>query len=121
MELDLSYNSLTSLPDFLGQMPQLKRITAHHNRLTTLPTWFSKLDFEAELNLSNNQLAEIPEWLQSLEQVKKVSVSHNQLTSVPSWFVKFETLDLSSNPLKPEAFPVITTLLENNKTLKSLK
>jgi len=99
--LDVSYNELASLPDFLDSISQLKRIQLHHNKLAIIPRWISRLDFEEALDLSTNQLTTLPTWLPELNFGGSLSIS--------------------SNPLNLEAAGVVATTIKKNKNLKSLE
>jgi len=57
VELDLSFNRLTAIPDFLDRLGKLRRIHVHHNLLTTVPLWITKYHY-GSLDLSCNLLSD---------------------------------------------------------------
>jgi len=46
VELDIRFNQLASLPDFLGHLPRIEKIWCKGNPLPALPSYHTKLDLE---------------------------------------------------------------------------
>lgn len=83
--LDLSSNSLTTLPDVLSWCP-LTSLIVKNNRLTneSLPKAFCpKATALKELNLSGNRLTTFPEQLLDLASLKYLYLGGNQIANVP--------------------------------------
>jgi len=80
LSLDLSNNSLTSLPDDISSLTSLKTFRCAGNQLTVLPESFAKLEAIETLDLSNNQLTSAgcaP--LSKLRQLVTVALESNLL------------------------------------------
>jgi len=72
--LYLHNNQLAGLPDAIGQLTGLKRLSLNNNQLTALPESIVALTNLEELDLCNNpplirsaQSAAVQAWLQALE------------------------------------------------------
>jgi Leucine-rich repeat (LRR) protein len=70
--LDLSYENLTVLPEYIGQLTQLQYLNLSQNRLTQLPESLGQLIQLQYLNLSYNHLTELPASLRNLKSLKKL-------------------------------------------------
>lgn len=82
--LDLSSNSLTSLPDILAKCP-LTTLIAKNNLLTndSLPKCFgSKNAAMREINLSGNKLTHFPDHVLDLKGLRFLYLGGNQITSI---------------------------------------
>jgi len=100
--LDLSDNRLSSLPEFLGQLAQLQSLNVRSNQLTVLPDWLGQLAQLQGLDASANQLTELPASLGQLAQLRVFDVGSNQLTGLPAslgQLAQLEFLDAGSNQL----------------------
>jgi Leucine-rich repeat (LRR) protein/GTPase SAR1 family protein len=114
-ELSLDYLKLSKLPESLGQLTQLKRLSLYQNQLKELPESLCKLTQLMHLVLSGNQLKELPAWLCRLTQLRILNLSENQLKGLPEWLgqlTQLGRLDLSNNQLKelPESLCQLTLL-----------
>ena len=56
MELDLSDNQLTQLPNNFGELAQLQKLDLYRNQLTSLPLSFAELGQLRWLDLRGNKL-----------------------------------------------------------------
>ena len=83
-ELDLKNNSIGVLPDNITFLDSLLILRLHNNLLSKLPAEIGNLINLEELYLSGNQLTLIPESIGSLQNIQKLFLSDNQLTSLPS-------------------------------------
>jgi internalin A len=90
------YNSkktqLTTLPESIGQLTQLRSLTLSHNRLVTLPDSLRRLTQLEELNLEDNQFAVLPELLIDLPQLRVLRVSRNRSLQLPDWLSELSEL-----------------------------
>jgi Leucine-rich repeat (LRR) protein len=55
--LDLSYNELTALPDWICRMTGLKRLTLEYNGLTALPEELIALGTESDFHAARSSRA----------------------------------------------------------------
>lgn len=128
MELDASFNNLTSLPANMGyglhhlerfsiqlnkiralppsicEMRSLKYLDVHFNELHGLPYAIGRLTNLEVVNLSSNfsDLAELPETLGDLIKLRELDISNNQIRALPDTFFRLENLtklNLEQNPL----------------------
>lgn len=103
-ELNLSHNSIESLPLEIGLLgPSLRILNLKNNCLVTLPQEISSLVNLDELNLENNQLTQLPENVfGKLTLLRILSLANNQLSTLPTDMhdlCALTTLNLSSNKL----------------------
>ena len=122
--LDLSYNSLTALPDNLFALPELTTLNLSHNSLLGLPfnSAFANSDGRSRSNQYTSGIFFTPAVARastSLPRLVVLDVSYNQISAIaidetiPISLTKF---DLSGNPLGPSQ-----SLLRNLASLKRLK
>lgn len=101
--LDVSYNNLDALPEWIPDLPLLRALFASHNALTALPdrllTQPSRLEV---LHLPHNRLQALPPPRKPLNIVH-LTLQDNALTALPtSFFInteKMKVLNLSNNRL----------------------
>lgn len=129
VELDASYNNLTSLPTNIGyglqnlerllihlnklsyfpgsisEMRSLKYLDAHMNEIHGLPSSMGRLKKLEVLNLSSNfnNLMRVPDAITDLINLRELDLSNNQIQAIPDSFYmlkKLEKLNLEHNPLE---------------------
>lgn len=117
-QLDLSFNSLSDLPDYIYKLPHLTRLELRGNKFSILSTFSDSLEF---LDLSQNEFEVLPKLPSSilavfynynriktfnpiLPNVRFIFCSMNQLTTINKGviFHHLQTLDLSMNLLTDE-------------------
>jgi internalin A len=101
-DLDLSGLDLIELPESLGQLTQLTRLSLHNNQLASLPEFLKKLTQLTRLSLHNNQLVSLPESLGQLTQLTRLSLHNNKLVSLPEslgQLTQLKILSLHNNQL----------------------
>ena len=87
--LMLDSNQLTALPDSLGQLPRLERLSAAGNCLTALPATLGKLGTLLQLDVSANKLMALPPELGNCTALEELTASDNYLQVGPvqmAWF-----------------------------------
>jgi len=126
-ELDISHNSIKSLPIVIPKYFRLEMFNGSSNRLTEFPVAlsevkslrciklsnnnisylndeiFEKLIHLTELDLSQNDLTFIPASIGKLKNLKRLNISGNKIKSLPKEFENLqslENLDLSGNPME---------------------
>lgn len=71
----------------------LKELDISYNSLTSLPASFNVFQHLEKLNLAGNKFTSIPVVLEYLERLKTVDFSFNKLTFIPEFFAKLERLE----------------------------
>jgi len=118
-KLDLSGSKLTVIPEWLGEMNQLKVLNigeqCHRNRvflpdslqnlvelqslglrrvgLSVLPEWIESLIALQSLQLYGNDLKQIPDWVRNLRFLNDIELAGNPLHEVPQVLCKMPTLE----------------------------
>ena len=82
--LDLAFNSITTIPEELGDLYQLKTLNIACNQIRRLPKTIGKLSKLQELRANGNKLQEIPQELGKCRLVKMLLFNENELGGVPS-------------------------------------
>ncbi|KAJ9579369.1 hypothetical protein L9F63_024524 [Diploptera punctata] len=102
--LDVSYNELTSLPDWTANCSQLRALFASHNKLEGLPDhlFCNELSSLQTLQLSYNQLQSLPAVTRHIP-LQELFLQSNSLATLPANFFSVSTrlrvLNLSNNRL----------------------
>ena len=128
--LDLAGNSITTLPETLGNLkaleslhlgstiPELERRGFQNgNSLSKLPENFGGMSNLRKLRLDENKLYELPESFGHLENLEWLELGQNLLTELPESFCCLTQLSyaqLSRNQLKslPQNFGNLTSLID---------
>ena len=122
--LDLSHNSLSSLPDQLPRLHRLKAIFLNNNQFETVPEVLAQcpqlsiISFKSNylthlsetalplhtrwLILTNNQLTALPATLGKLSKLQKLMLAGNRLQSIPdalSACLNLELIRIAANQL----------------------
>lgn len=79
--INLNYNELTNIPNWVFEATNLKVLHLIGNKLTNIDPRLSQLLHLTDLNLSDNQIKSIPEDLIELPTLEKLDLSENELTS----------------------------------------
>ncbi|KAI8905061.1 hypothetical protein EDD86DRAFT_257956 [Gorgonomyces haynaldii] len=85
-DLNLDYNLLSSLPNTIGFLENLKELHLQCNELRYLPKTIGCLQKLQKLWLNNNQLQELPETMRNLKALETLSLASNRLTKIPDIF-----------------------------------
>ncbi|MEO1396477.1 MAG: COR domain-containing protein [Cyanobacteria bacterium J06634_5] len=81
--LDLSSNSLTELPESIGNLTNLTSLNLKHNDLTELPESIGNLTNLTFLNLYQNRIRTLPESIGNLTNLNRLYLRNNPLDQLP--------------------------------------
>jgi flagellar motor component MotA len=93
--LIISGTDITLLPDWIGDMQSLTKLTIYsdNKNLKTLPEWIGNLQNLTELALNENMIETIPDWIGNLEKLAGLSLENNKnLKWLPDSFGKLKNL-----------------------------
>lgn len=115
MELDLSKQQLSTLPNTIGQLTTLSSLDLHYNRLASFPVSIAQLTRLTKLDLHDNQLRSISESIGQLVSLTSLDLWDNQLASLPvsiGQLTKLASLNLGKNKFAsvPESLGLHTRL-----------
>ncbi|KAM9462875.1 leucine-rich repeat-containing protein 20 isoform 1-T2 [Clarias gariepinus] len=102
--ITLANNKLKSLSSkFFTMFTQLRELDVQGNTLTKLPDAVGDVQHLTSINLSNNNFSVFPEQLTNIQTLQNINMSGNQIAEVP-WervcaMSSLSALDLRSNPL----------------------
>ena len=80
--LDLSFLSLSTLPDALGRMQHIQYLSIANNRFSAIPQTLTQLARLKLLNVSNNVLTEVPDSIKALQKLESFNGECNLLVKV---------------------------------------
>jgi hypothetical protein len=80
---DLDNRGLAELPVEIGELIDVQTLSAWRNHLTSLPDWLWQLTELRFLNLGENQIREISNDIARLVNLHTLDLGHNALTSLP--------------------------------------
>lgn len=99
----MSYlENLSTLPDELQKLSNLKVIEFSHGIVEEIPTWVFKLPKLEKLNVSYQKLTNLPLHLSQAKRLRVLNVAGNQLTLLPTeigTLRHLQVLNVSHNPL----------------------
>jgi internalin A len=101
--LDLSGLGLTRIPESIGRLDNLRRLTIHTNALTTLPESVARLEKLRYLFASSTAFTEVPLVLRALPELKVIDLSHGHVETLPFWISEWkalERLEMADNQLR---------------------
>ena len=115
VELNLSKQSLTSLPNTIGNLLYLEKLFLQDNKLSSLPTTIGNLIKLKVLDLDYNQLPSLPESLGNLTDLQLLCCRKNKLRTLPKTLgdlKSLQRLSLEYNQLRslPETLGNLTNL-----------
>ena len=80
-ELDISGANITRVPDEIGNMVQLERLTLSENKIESLPETIGLLTNLRTLFLFHNRLQSLPQSLNELQQLQWLGLTGNNMLS----------------------------------------
>eukprot|EP00798_Chlamydomonas_sp_ICE-L_P023597 gene23597-9125_t len=106
-KLSVMNNKLVVLPQSLGQCTALQVLNVSGNQLSSLPPSLSSCLFLEELDASSNDIVDIPSSFGELKKLKILNLDRNKLTQIPPAVFKgclaLQTLSLHSNNVTPDS------------------
>jgi len=125
--LSLRDNKIATLPEWLGDLAQLRELDLYSNDLTSLPASLAKLTNIETLRISDNigelpewirhfrkldvlwlegcGLRKVPDWIGDLTELSYLTLYDNKLEELPNSIARLERLkkfSINKNPLNPE-------------------
>lgn len=101
--LDLTQTKLTSTPSYLTKLEDLTALIMSHNNLYQLPQSISQLTSLRTLSLDHNQFRQFPASVAGLTGLTHLYLDHNEITHIPrtilEHLVNLEKLHLGHNKL----------------------
>ncbi len=83
--LRLNGNGLSSIPEAIGQLKDLRRIYLNDNAIASLPASFASLEVLEDVALANNRLEAFPEVLVGLPSLRNLDLRGNaNITALPA-------------------------------------
>ena len=101
-ELSAEDNNLVELPESIGKLINLEIIDLENNKLTSLPQSIGNLAFLKKLNVDKNYLSSLPSSIGNLKNLETLFLGYNKLSSLPSSIgnlTNVKELDLQYNDL----------------------
>mmetsp|Transcript_23812 Transcript_23812/g.35175 ORF Transcript_23812/g.35175 Transcript_23812/m.35175 type:complete len:277 (+) Transcript_23812:236-1066(+) len=101
--IDISFNGITTVPETLGSLTQLKELNCSCNNITSLPRSIGRLWNLKILKANGNQLSKIPEEIGECKYLTHLLLSENHLTDLPQTIAecfRLKVLKLQSNNLR---------------------
>ncbi|CAF0821689.1 unnamed protein product [Rotaria sordida] len=98
--LDLSFLSLSTLPDVIGRMQHVQFLSIANNYFSEIPQALANLANLRLLNVSNNVLKEVPDSIKEFKKLELFNAACNQLRKVSAELArlpKIETVMLAHN------------------------
>jgi internalin A len=93
---------LTELPEWVGQLTQLRNLNIWGNQVRELPESLIDLKLLENLDVFRNHLTNLPEVLGKLPQLRVLDVGENRLARLPDWLgqlTRLQVLKASKNNL----------------------
>jgi Leucine-rich repeat (LRR) protein len=108
--LDLRGLGLKEVPLAIRDLKHIKELRFSENSLTTIPDWIVEFPELRLLALDGNSISGLP-CLEKLKQLEHLSVSHNSLTHLPKVPVSLVSIWAKENPI--QVFPSVLLACEN--------
>merc|ERR1712110_166056 len=82
-ELAIQDSKLYELPNRIGELAALQRLTLVHNKIRSLPEAIGQLTMLTILKLNANRLSSLPETIDQLAHLQELDVQNNPLKKRP--------------------------------------
>jgi Leucine-rich repeat (LRR) protein len=119
--LDLSYNSLKTLPSQMGRMTNLQVLKLDHNQLDGSLIAEIRLMPLTTLDVSYNNMTGMPAEIGQLNKLVTLNYSYNKITGLPNELANLKnnlkTFNLTGNPLSQGTIDTLRTALPNTNII----
>ncbi|MFW9779436.1 MAG: leucine-rich repeat domain-containing protein [Candidatus Heimdallarchaeota archaeon] len=117
--LKLDEIGLQEFPEGIGDLTELRELSAYGNEIQNLPGSFKFLQNLEELNLGHNRITRFPEIVCELRNLRRLFLSHNSIAEIPSTIAKMKELEIffiEENPLRviPDEIRYLWNLMRFN-------
>ena len=92
--VNLSFNTITSLPDEIGNLINLEQLFLIDCEISAVPSTITNLTNLIALVLSDNQISSLPERIGDLSNLIGLSVNNNQLSYLPESIFNLSELNI---------------------------
>jgi Leucine-rich repeat (LRR) protein len=110
--LDLSWNSIESIPKNMGDCTHLRRLDLRHNQLETIPEALLCLSSLVALDLRDNKLRYIPSAISKMTELQVLLLSDNNIQGIPLAIGRMKNLKLLEVVRNPVVFPSTRALID---------
>ena len=90
--MDLSFQGLSYLPDWVCRRPDLRYLSLSHNQLQAMNPLLARCAQLRKLDLSSNGFSRLPEGVLQLTQVQELVLTDNLLAGLPASFSRLRSL-----------------------------
>jgi Leucine-rich repeat (LRR) protein len=97
IKLDCSCSNLTSLPDIVSLMTNLKSLNCFNNKLISLPPSIGNLINLNFLFLDNTNITSLPDSISNLSNLKVLYFSHTNITTLPKSIINLRNIKIISD------------------------
>jgi len=104
-------NQLLSLPEEIGQLVAMEKLTISKNKLTSIPDEIGSLMALKELDLSSNELVVLPQSLAKLSKLTVLGLGKNRISVLPHGLGvlrRIRILDVRDNPLELPPLEIVS-------------
>ncbi|KIC01528.1 hypothetical protein OA88_13555 [Flavobacterium sp. JRM] len=102
--LYLSNNTITGLPDELGEIENLVTLDLSSNLIKTIPVSIGNLSYLVTLNLASNQIEVLIKEFEGLNALKTLDLSSNKISNIVALLKSTVSLELNSQSISLENF-----------------
>ena len=116
-EFDISYNQITQIPNAICNLVNLTQLKLRSNQITQIPDVIANLANLSDLDIRSNQITQIPDAIRNLANLSQLDLSDNQITQIPDAIgelANLAKLRLESNQITsiPDAIANLANLTE---------
>lgn len=114
----IGHNPISKLPDYLGGLKNLKRLSINATLIKEFPSDLSALENLESIGLDDNEFIKVPEPIMTIPNLKRLKLNNNNLSNLQ--FIDNQLKGLESIYLYSNEIQQIDCEIENLKSLKEL-